>query len=135
MVDQDDQHLRLLVIFHYITAGLSVLGLAFLALHFFIMRTFMMNEKIWENAKNSGPPPAEFFVMFQWFYLFAAFMMIVALVVELVAARFMQQRKNWMFCMVVAGLNCIQIPLGTVLGVFTIIVLNRDSVKQKFARF
>jgi hypothetical protein len=31
-----------------------------------------------------------------------------------------------------AGINCIFIPIGTVLGVFTIIVLTRDSVKELF---
>jgi hypothetical protein len=32
----------------------------------------------------------------------------------------------------VAGLNCIQIPLGTALGVFTIMVLTRDSVEAVY---
>jgi hypothetical protein len=31
-----------------------------------------------------------------------------------------------------AGIECIFMPVGTVLGVFTIIVLMRDSVKELF---
>jgi hypothetical protein len=38
-----------------------------------------------------------------------------------------------MFSLVIAGLNCIQIPFGTALGVFTIIVLLRDSVREAYA--
>ena len=34
--------------------------------------------------------------------------------------------------MVVAGVACTFAPLGTALGVFTIIVLMRDSVKELF---
>ena len=34
------------------------------------------------------------------------------------------------FSRVVAGLNCLHIPLGTVLGIFTSIVLGRESVGQ-----
>jgi hypothetical protein len=34
--------------------------------------------------------------------------------------------------MVVAGINCLHIPLGIVLGVFTIIILVRDSVRELY---
>ena len=34
--------------------------------------------------------------------------------------------------MIVAGLNCVHIPLGTVLGVFTLVVLMRDSVRESY---
>jgi hypothetical protein len=37
-----------------------------------------------------------------------------------------------MFCLVMAGIQCIFMPFGTVLGVFTIIVLMRNSVKEAF---
>jgi hypothetical protein len=34
---------------------------------------------------------------------------------------------------VVAGIECIVMPFGTVLGVFTLVVLSRESVKTLFA--
>jgi hypothetical protein len=37
-----------------------------------------------------------------------------------------------MRCFVVAAIECIFMPFGTVLGVFTIIVLSRPSVKALF---
>ena len=37
-----------------------------------------------------------------------------------------------MFCSVVACVEYFFVPLGTVLGVFTILMLNRQSVKELF---
>ncbi|MCX6922874.1 MAG: hypothetical protein NT154_06635 [Verrucomicrobia bacterium] len=37
-----------------------------------------------------------------------------------------------MFSLMIGGLNCLQIPFGSALGVFTIIVLSRDSVRDLY---
>ena len=34
--------------------------------------------------------------------------------------------------MVIAGVECIIMPFGTILGVFTLIALNKDSTKEIF---
>ena len=47
----------------------------------------------------------------------------------LLSGYFIVRRKCRTFSLVIAGINCLSIPLGTTLGVFTIIVLMRDSVK------
>ena len=47
-------------------------------------------------------------------------------------ARFLKQRKHPVFCTVVAVIECLHFPLGTVLGVFTILVLQRPRVQQMF---
>ncbi len=39
-----------------------------------------------------------------------------------------------MFCLVMACVACLFMPFGTVLGVFTIIVLARPSVQTLFSR-
>jgi len=36
------------------------------------------------------------------------------------------------YCLVVAGVECILVPFGTVLGVLTLIVLSKESVKTIF---
>lgn len=45
----------------------------------------------------------------------------------------LNRASNWTFCIVVAGIECLWIPFGTILGVFTIVVLCRRSVKDRFA--
>lgn len=46
--------------------------------------------------------------------------------------RCLGRRTRYPFCFVMACLCCANIPLGTVLGVFTIIVLARPGVRELF---
>ena len=49
----DAGHLKLLAIFHFVGAGLALLGLLFLLAHYAIFSTIMSNPKIWENQKQA----------------------------------------------------------------------------------
>jgi hypothetical protein len=53
-------------------------------------------------------------------------------ILAIISGRFIRSRRHWMFSLVIAGLLCLSVPLGTVLGVFTLIVLLRDSVKSLY---
>lgn len=46
--------------------------------------------------------------------------------------RFLSRRRHHVFCLVIAGIECLVMPFGTVLGVFTIIVLTKESVREMF---
>ena len=46
--------------------------------------------------------------------------------------RYLRDRRHRTFCLVMAGLSCLQIPWGTAIGICTISVLNRPSVKVLF---
>ena len=50
----------------------------------------------------------------------------------LAAGRCLARRKAYTFCLVMGCVECLFMPFGTVLGVFTILVLNRASVKKMF---
>ena len=70
------------------------------------------------------------------FIVFASVFILCGLSVAtciLVAGRSLAKRRRYTFCLVVAGLECLFMPFGTVLGIFTILVLQRESVKQLFA--
>ena len=49
-----------------------------------------------------------------------------------IAGRSLQKRKRHLFCLVVAGLSCLFVPLGTVLGILTIVVLQRPAITDAF---
>jgi len=51
-----------------------------------------------------------------------------------VAGSRLKQHRAYNFCLVVAFLECLIIPLGTVLGIFTIINLTREPVRNLFKR-
>ena len=53
-------------------------------------------------------------------------------IVVFLSGRKLRQRKHWTFSVVVAGIECAFMPLGTVLGVFTLITLTKPSVKELY---
>lgn len=61
------------------------------------------------------------------------FIAILGGALTLLVARRLSQRRSLTVCIIVAAVSCMQIPFGTALGVFTLIVLNRPSVKAMFA--
>ncbi len=128
---QDDDHLKLLSIFHYVVAGLAGLFALFPIFHLIIGLFFIFTPE--KFAGSGGPPMA----VFGWFFviLAAAFITLGLVFAGFVftAGRFLARRKHYLFCLVMGGVECLFMPFGTVLGVFTIIVLARESVKQLFA--
>jgi len=128
----DADHLKMLAIFHFVGAGLAVVGLLFLLGHYAVMHAVFTNPKFFENQKG-GPPPAELFAIMKWFYLAGAVWFMSSGVLNLISGLCLRARKGRTFSLVVAGINCLHIPLGTVLGVFTIVVLVRDSVREQYS--
>jgi uncharacterized membrane protein HdeD (DUF308 family) len=70
--------------------------------------------------------------MLKWIYLAGAVWFVASGILNLISGLCLRSRKGRTFSLVVAGINCLHIPLGTVLGVFTIIVLIRDSVRELY---
>jgi hypothetical protein len=127
----DADQLKLLCIFHFIGAGLALVGILFLVLHYTLFRTFLADPNMWAFPKQS-PPPANLFLMMKWFYLVAGIWFLGSSVLNAVSGLCIRARKHRTFTLVVAGMNCLHMPLGTLLGVFTIIVLVRDSVRKSY---
>lgn len=128
---RDEDHLRLLSIFHYVVGGLAGL-FSLIPLFHLIFGLVMVRAPA--KLDGQGPlPPA----WLGWFFvIFAGVFIVLGWIFTgfvLATARFLAKRRHYMFCLVMGGVECIFMPLGTVLGVFTIIVLMRDSVKPLFA--
>src|SRR6059036_3653896 len=126
---KDAEHLRLLSIFHFIVAGFALLGIAFLIAHYFVMSAFM-NPEFWKSQRTGGPPPKEILTILVWVYAFAGFFLVLGSVLNFLSGLFLRKRQHRLFSLIVAGLNCLHVPLGTALGVFTFIVLSRESVRR-----
>ena len=131
-MDQDQEHLRLLSIFHYVVAGIIALFACFPIIHLVIGILFLVAPEAMSGHSASGPPPLLFGLMFT---LVPAMMILAGwalTAVVFLAGRNLARRRHYTFCLVVAAISCVFMPFGTVLGVFTIIVLNRPSVKALF---
>jgi hypothetical protein len=132
-VNQDQEHLRLLSIFHYVLGGFACL-LPFLSLIYIGMGAMILSGKLPSAHSAHGSPPSDvfggwFFIAFGAMFFFAG---VVGAVLNFLAARALAKRERRTLCLVVAGLNCLHMPLGTLLGVFTFIVLARPSVQALF---
>ncbi len=126
-MNQDEEHLDLLAVFHYVVAGITALMACIPLLHLAMGIVFLLAP-----ASGPNPPPrflGWFFIIFAGFFILSGWTM--ALFVFL-AGRRLHRRRAWKFCFVVGAIECILMPFGTVLGVFTLIVLSRASVKELF---
>ena len=131
-MNQDEEHVRLLSIFHYVCAGLAALFACFPILHLIFGLVLLLSPQSFGPPNPNDEPPklvglifvifAACFILLGW--TFAAFLAY--------AGRCLAQRKSYTFCLVMAGIACIFMPFGTILGVFSIIVLVRPSVKALF---
>ncbi len=125
---QDEAHLNLLRIFHFIWGGL--LALMGLLPIFHVAIGIMMLTGTFDDSGE--PVPA---VLGWMFILFGGFIVLLAEVIaglNIYSAIQMGKRRRRLLSIVVAGFNCTFMPLGTVLGIFTIIVLMRESVKAAY---
>jgi len=128
-MDTDGQYLRLLSIFHYIVG--AIIGLIGCVPFIHLGLGIAMVVGAFDEAGKEPPPP-----WLGWIFIVAA-VWIIALFwfmafCLLLAGRWLAVRKRYWFCFVVACIACTFTPFGTVLGVYTIIVLLRPSVKTLF---
>jgi hypothetical protein len=96
-----------------------------------MMHKVFSNPDLWKDQK-AGPPAREFFAVFRWFYAFLRCYLVVCFVINLLSAIFLGRRTCRTFSIVVGYLNVLHIPLGTILGAFTLVVLLRPSVRQLY---
>jgi hypothetical protein len=133
LVDQDEEHLRLLTIFYYVYAGLAAFFGCIPLIHLTIGIFLLENPSFFGDAKN-GPPPA---LIGYIFAIVGGLLVLIGwtlAVCSFLVARYLKRRKHYLFCLIVSGVNCLQVPFGTALGVFSLIVLLRPQVKAMFVQ-
>jgi hypothetical protein len=132
-MDRDTEQLNLLAIFHYVVAGLAVLFSFFPLLYTTIGAIFIFAARH-GTAKPGEDLPPEFL---GWiFAVLGSVLFLIGLsmaICILIAGRSLALRKRYSFALVMACIECLFIPFGTILGVFTIVVLSRESVRGLFS--
>jgi hypothetical protein len=85
------------------------------------------------GAIDGNDPPPRFvgllLVLFGSVFILVGWIIATLMIVLGVKLR---RRTSRTFCFVVAGIECISMPFGTILGVLTIVLLMKDSVKALF---
>jgi hypothetical protein len=126
---QDAEHLRLLSIFYYILAGCAGLFSLLPVIHLLVGFGLLAAATVDPAAALPGALVGWIFVAIALFVITLGLGFAVALVI---AGRSLAERRRYTFCLVVAGVSCLVMPLGTALGIFTILVLIRPSVRALF---
>jgi hypothetical protein len=120
-----------LAIFHFVFGGLALFGIGFLAVHYAIFHAVFSDPQMWKHQGDIMPPKA-FLDVFVWFYVFMGVIFLIGLGLNALSGLFLLRKTNRLFSLIVAGLDCLQLPFGTALGVFTIVVLSRETVRQLY---
>ena len=114
---------------YYIFGGLTAL-LSLLASLYMLLGIMVL---VGDFTGSAGEAPPR---LFGWIFIaIGAGAMTLGLtlaILMILTGRWIAARRRRVFCLVVAGLCCLSFPLGTALGVFTIVVLVRDSVVTAF---
>ncbi len=149
------EHLRLLSTFHYVVGGIGCLFSLFPCIHlamgiFFLVAPEEMFQPppapaVAGEAGEAAPPapatppfPSDAFPVRLFGALFTAIpaLLIVAGLAfsscVILAGRRLAALRSYRFCLVMAGVECIFMPFGTVLGVFTILTLIKPEAKALF---
>ena len=127
MTAQEEQHLQLLAIFHYIVGGLAAFFACFPLIHLTIGVVMVRGG----FSGNQAPPAilGWLFIILGGGFFLAGQSLAICIII---AGRFLAQRRRYLFVFVIACCECLFMPFGTVLGVFTIVLLSRESVKAAF---
>jgi hypothetical protein len=132
-MNRDEEHLQLLAIFHYVVAGLAALFSFFPLLYTTVGAIFIFAARH-GTAKPGEDLPPEFL---GWiFAVLGSLLFLIGIAMAiciLVAGRSLALRKGYSFALVMACIECLFVPFGTILGVFTIVVLSRESVRGLFS--
>ena len=147
------ERLRFLAIGYYVRGGVIVAFSSFLLIYVVMLSAFSF---IPESKWNSHPTPTPSSATFSratppprsadsegppvvFFRIMAGVMSGIMLLgwtfgaVTLYAGRCIQKRKRKALIYVMAALNCMFIPYGTLLGVFTFIILGSPAAIQEFS--
>ena len=164
---QDEAHLTLISVLHFVMGGLYLLGIGFLILHFMLMSMVLQMAEAESHAppaspsaviavspapatqeeaaallvsppvavptRPTSPPfPKEILPIITTLYVVCGAFLIALCICNILVGLHMRKRKHRIFSFVVAGVNCLQFPFGTALGIFTFIVLSRVGVKMEY---
>lgn len=159
-MDPTREHLRLLSIFHYVVGGLGFLVSLFPGIYL-AFGILMLAAPV--ESMTEPPSDAETESLQEWFEVqppdrangeisqsdivivrsmggmfvaISALLMIGGFALStaiIIAGKRLAAYRSHTYCVVIAAILCVFMPLGTALGVFTLIVLLRPEARDLFA--
>jgi hypothetical protein len=127
-MNQDREHLRLLAIFHYVVAGLAALFSFFPLLYTTVGAIFIFAARHGTPKPGEEPPPE----LIGWILAIVGsllFLLGIAIAIcILIAGRSLAKRTRYWFAHVVACIECLFIPLRTILFILCFLLFDRQLI-------
>ncbi|MGD8607765.1 MAG: hypothetical protein PVH21_10760 [Myxococcales bacterium] len=123
---RDEDQLRLLSIFHYVLGALQAVVALFPAVDLFL------GMGIVTGRSGEGTGPASYGWTLVGTSVLAMVLGLGLSSLTIATGRRLAEHRARSFCMVIAAVNCFFFPLGTIVGVLTLIALKRPAVKEAF---
>jgi uncharacterized Tic20 family protein len=120
---KDEAQLRVLSIMYYVLGGLGLASAIFSAVLIGVL--FFM-------ARANNPEGVDQLTTMM-LGLAATFVLMGFLsILQVLVGNWLRQRRHRAFILVMACLNLLSFPLGTALGIWTLIVMQRAGIRQSF---
>ena len=129
----DEEHLRLLALGHTIAAGVYAAFASLFIIHLVFFTAIASHPEMFPTREASGTlPPDQLLHVFTG--ILAAFILAGWAFAALTyySGRCIARRRRRALTIVVAALNTLMMPIGTVLAIATFMVLARDSVRKLY---
>ena len=133
-IDEIKKNLTLLAIFHYILGGFCIFFGLLPLIHITLGILALTGVMPIESEKGQADERAAtifgimFLVMGSIFFILAQ---TLAILILTNGGRLKKQRR-YVLTLVTAALECMMFPLGTILGIFTIIIMTKPQAKALF---
>jgi hypothetical protein len=131
MTTTDVRQLRILAVLHYVYGGLVALGSLYM-LMFGVVGIEIARGPAPTAGENALGLPTEA----GWGFIAVSVVgfLLVGLwaAATIMAGKRLERQTHRAYCIIVAAINTISVPLGTVLGIVTIVTLMRPSVIELF---
>jgi ABC-type phosphate transport system permease subunit len=133
-MEKDLEHLKLLGIFHYIWGALSLLGGIVIGGYFLVIGIILMNNPPTStSSEDSGTASMAGGILIGVGVVLFLIVVVYGTLTLMAGGKYRKHQGGYWFCLILAIVTLVigGIP-GIVLGIFSLIVLSRDSVKALF---
>ena len=133
-MEKDLEHLKLLGIFHYIWGALSLIGGIFIGGYFLVIGIILMNNPPTStSSQDSGTASMVGGILIGVGVVLFLIVVVYGILTLMAGGKYRKHQGGYWFCFILAIVTLVigGIP-GIVLGIFSLIVLSRDSVKALF---
>ena len=119
----------LVSIFHFVLGGLqmlfSLIGLVYVAIG------AMMASGAMESTKGNPPPPELGWIFGGVGVVFVLVFITIGFLTIRTGINIRRRRRRT-FCMVIDSILCLMVPLGTIVGIFGLVLLTKPETAEEF---